>query len=101
MTYAFTYEVPITAEIYAQIKEGLGPQRPPGLIAHLAYRTESGLRYVEVWQAKEDWEAFEHDRLHPVVHSLLQDMLGFVPPEPPRTMLDVVDAWTAEHAQAS
>jgi len=44
MTYAFTYEVPITAEIYAQIKQGLGPQRPPGLIAHLAYRTESGLR---------------------------------------------------------
>jgi hypothetical protein len=36
--------VPITAEIYAQIKQGLGPQRPPGLIAHLAYRTESGLR---------------------------------------------------------
>jgi hypothetical protein len=101
MTYAFTYEVPITAEIYAQIKQGLGPQRPPGLIAHLAYRTESGLRYIEVWQAKDDWEAFEHDRLHPVVHSLLQDMLGFVPPEPPRTMLDVVDAWTAEHAQAS
>ena len=62
MTYAFTYEVPITAEIYARIKEGIGPQRPPGLIAHLAYRTESGLRYVEVWQAKDDWEAFEHDR---------------------------------------
>jgi hypothetical protein len=101
MTYAFTYEVPINAEIYAQIKEGLGPQRPPGLIAHLAYRTESGLRYVEVWQAKDDWEAFEHDRLHPVVHQLLQDMLGFIPPEPPRTMLDVIDAWTAEHAEAS
>jgi hypothetical protein len=93
--------VPITAEIYAQIKEGLGPQRPPGLIAHLAYRTESGLRYVEVWQARDDWEAFEHDRLHPVVHQLLQDMLGFIPPEPPRTMLDVIDAWTAEHAQTS
>src|SRR5205823_5444834 len=83
-----TYEVPITAEIYARIKEGIGPQRPPGLIAHLAYRTESGLRYVEIWQAKDDWEAFEHDRVHPVVHPLLQDMLGFVPPEPPRTVLE-------------
>jgi hypothetical protein len=99
MTYAFTYEVPINTEIYAQIKEGIGPHRPPGLIAHLAYRTESGLRYVEVWQAKDDWEAFEHDRLHPVVHPLLQDLLGFIPPEPPRTMLDMVDVWTAEHAQ--
>jgi hypothetical protein len=34
------------------------------------------------------------------VHPLLQDMLGFIPPEPPRTMLDIVDVWTAEHAQA-
>ncbi|HTW03153.1 MAG TPA: hypothetical protein VMF87_22810, partial [Streptosporangiaceae bacterium] len=55
---------------------------------------------VEVWRAKSDWEAFEHDRLHPVVHPLLQEMLGFVPPEPPRTELDIVDAWTAEHAEA-
>ena len=99
MTYAFTYEVSITPEIYARIIEGIGQQRPPGLIAHLAYRTDTGLRYVEVWQSEDDWKAFEHDRLHPVVHPLLQDMLGFVPPEPPRTMLDLVDVWTAEHAQ--
>jgi hypothetical protein len=98
MTYAFTYEVPINTDIYARIRAGIGPLRPPGLIAHLAYTTESGLRYIEVWQTKDDWDAFEHDRVHPVVHPLLQDMLGFVPPEPPRTVLDLVDAWTAEHA---
>ena len=98
MPYAFTYEVPITTEIYARIKDGIGPERPPGLIAHLAYRTETGLQYVEVWQAKDDWEAFEHDRIHPVVHPVLRDMLGFVPPEPPRTVLDLVDAWTTEHS---
>jgi hypothetical protein len=97
MSYAFTYEVPITAEIYAAIKEGIGPQRPPGLIAHLAYHTESGLRYVDVWQTKDDCEAFEHGRVHPIVHPLLQEMLGFVPPEPPRTVLDLVDAWTSEY----
>ena len=97
MTYAFTYEVPITAGIYARIKDGIGPVRPPGLIAHLAYRIENGLRYVEVWQAKEDWEAFADDRLHPVVHPLLQDMLGFVPPEPAHAVLDVIDAWTDRH----
>jgi hypothetical protein len=101
MTYAFTYEVPITAEIYARMMDGIGRQRPPGLIAHIAYRSENGLRYVDVWQAKDDWEAFEHDRLHPVVHPFLQDMLGFVPPEPPRTMLDIVDAWTAEHTMTA
>ena len=41
MTYAFTYDVPIGAETYARIKDGLGPERPDGLIAHLAWRTES------------------------------------------------------------
>jgi hypothetical protein len=29
MTYAFTYEVPITAGTYARIKDGIGPRRPP------------------------------------------------------------------------
>jgi hypothetical protein len=94
MTYAFTYDVPITTEIYGRIKEGLGPQRPPGLIAHLALQIENGLRYIDVWQSKDDFEAFAESRLHPVVHPILEDVLGFVPPEPDHTMLDVIDAWT-------
>jgi hypothetical protein len=94
MTYAFTYDVPINAEIYARIKDGLGPDLPPGLIAHLACRTESGLRYVDVWRSKDDFEVFEENRLHPVVHPILKEMLGFVPPEPAKTALDVIDAWT-------
>ena len=97
MTYAFTYDVPITTEIYARIKEGLGPERPAGLIAHLTLQIENGLRYIDVWQSKDDFEAFEESRLHPVVHPILVDMLGFVPPEPPRTILDVVDVWTERH----
>jgi hypothetical protein len=97
MTYAFTYDVPITTEIYGRIKEGLGPERPPGLIAHLALQIENGLRYIDVWQSKDDFEAFAESRLHPVVHPILEDVLGFVPPEPDHTMLDVIDAWTERH----
>jgi len=97
MTYAFTYDVPITTEIYARIKEGLGPQRPPGLIAHLTLQIENGLRYIDVWQSKDDFEVFAESRLHPVVHPILEGMLGFVPPEPSHTMLDVVDVWTDRH----
>ena len=95
--HAFTYEVPIDEQTYARIKEGIGPQRPPGLIAHLAWRTESGLRYVDAWQSKDDLEAFTENRLHPVVHPILQEMLGFVPPEPVRTVLDLIDVWTDRH----
>ena len=58
MTYAFTYDVPITTEIYARIKEGLGPERPPGLIAHLTLQIEDGLRYIDVWHSKDDFEVF-------------------------------------------
>jgi hypothetical protein len=97
MTYAFTYDVPITTEIYARIKEGLGPERPPGLIAHLTLQVENGLRYIDVWQSKDDFELFAESRLHPVVHPILEGMLGFVPPEPSHTMLDVVDVWTDRH----
>jgi hypothetical protein len=98
VTYAFTYDVPINAETYARIKEGLGTQLPDGLIAHLAWRTDTGLRYVDVWQSKDQHEAFAEQRLHPVVGPLLQEMLGFVPPEPALTVLDVIDAWTDRHS---
>jgi hypothetical protein len=97
MTYAFTYDVPINAETYGRVKEGLGTELPPGLIAHLAWRTESGLRYVDVWRSREDHEDFAETRLHPVVHPILEEMLGFVPPEPVPTVLDVIDAWTDRH----
>jgi hypothetical protein len=97
MTYAFTCDGTITTEIYARIKEGLGPERPPGLIAHLTLQIENGLRYIDVWQSKDDFEVFAESRLHPVVHPILEGMLGFVPPEPSYTMLDVIDVWTDRH----
>ena len=60
----------------------------------MAWRTDTGLRYVDVWQSQDDDEAFAAQRLHPVVHALPQEMLGLVPPEPIHTMLDVNGAWT-------
>lgn len=100
MTYAFTYDVPIDSQTYHSIVEGLGRALPPGMISHVAYRIENGLRYIDVWETKDDWEKFQDDRLHPVVHRLLESMLGFVPPEPLTTALEVIDVWTAEHTAA-
>ena len=76
MPYAYTYDVPINAETYARIKGGLGTERPPGMIAHLALGTDAGLRYVDVWQSKDDHQAFAENRLHPVVHPILQEHAG-------------------------
>lgn len=93
MAHAFTYDVPIGPDVYARIKEGLGPEPPKGLIAHLAYRHGDGLRYVDVWESEADWEAFVAERLHPVVDGVVTEALGFRPPEPPLRRLDLVDAW--------
>jgi hypothetical protein len=50
------------------------------VISHVAYRTESGLRHVDVWRAEEDWDRFVDDSLHPVVDKVLVKALGFRPP---------------------
>ncbi len=52
MVYAFTYEVPINPEIYGEITAALGDERAPGFIAHVAYRTDGGLRYLDVWNSR-------------------------------------------------
>jgi hypothetical protein len=95
MTHAFAQDVPIGEDFYSRIKKGLGPELPKGLITHIAFELESGgLRYIDVWESKEDADRFTEERLHPVVHSLLAEVFGdSVPPEPPREPVNVIDVW--------
>jgi hypothetical protein len=95
MTYAFTQDVPIDAEFYGRIIEGLGDESPKGLVTHIAYRlSEGGLRYVDVWESEEEWEQFREERLHPVVHGLLRQVFGDeLPPEPDIAPLSVLHVW--------
>lgn len=41
---------------------------PPGIISHTAGRTQDGWIVVEVWQTKQDQEAFMNTRLGPALH---------------------------------
>ncbi len=67
--YAFTQDVPIDAEFYGRITDGLGDATPRGLLVHLAIeRPEGGLRYIDIWETEEDCDLFGEQRLHPVVH---------------------------------
>ena len=95
MLYAFTQDVPIDAAFYRRITDGLGPDAPAGLVLHLAIeRPEGGLRYIDVWESQQDCDRFSEERLHPVVHTLLQEVFGDqIPEEPVRTGLPVVHAW--------
>ena len=92
---AFTQDVPIDATFYRRIIDGLGPETPTGLIAHLAFeRPEGGLRYLDLWESQEDLDRFVEERLHPVVHGLLAEVFGDnLPPEPERVPLSLVHVW--------
>lgn len=65
MSYAYVQEVPINWAIYERIRAELGWETPPGLVAHLVIEMPEGLRYIDVWQSKEDADRFFEDRVHP------------------------------------
>lgn len=97
MAYAFTQDVPIDVTVYRRITDGLGPTPPDGLILHMAIELpEGGLRYIDVWESEEQWDRFAEERLHPVVHPVLMELIGAQPPEPPRNPLTVVDVWQGQ-----
>jgi hypothetical protein len=100
--YAFEQDVPINAEVHARIMAQLGDEVPPGLIAHLAIeRPDGGLRYLDLWDSREDCDRFTEERLHPVVGAALS-AAGIRPAgEPPRTDLTVVAAWGAAFPRTS
>ncbi len=94
MAFAFTYDVPIGEDVYRKIEDGLGSEAPIGLVTHVAMRLpEGGLRYIDVWRSEAESERFAEERLHPVVNPILEELLGFTPPEPERTRLDVIHVW--------
>lgn len=103
MTYAFVQDVPIDAATYAKIKDGLGPHLPPGLLVHLAFtRPEGGLRYIDVWESEDACDRFGEERLHPVVHPMLEAVFGEnLPAEPVRAPIDVIDVWQPRQSDAS
>ena len=94
MAYAFVQDVPITPEVYRQLMAEIGDERPQGLVVHVVARTETGLRYLDVWESKEAWERFRDARVHPALDKVFK-RIGFQPPsaEPPMQELDVVEVW--------
>lgn len=71
MPYAFIQDVPANEKIYDQIRARLGDEPPKGMVAHLAMKQDRGLRYVDVWETRDDWERFRVDRLEPIVGEVL------------------------------
>jgi hypothetical protein len=61
-----------TPEAYEAAIELIGFDDDPsvGLVSHVAWFTESGLRAVDVWRSREDFERFAHERLLPTTEQV-------------------------------
>ena len=94
MAYAFVQDVPVSAEMYEQIRGKFGSDTPKGLVTHIALKRDGGLRYVDVWETQEDWQRFHDDTVFPAVVEVLA---GYgLEPDPALvtfTEVDVVDVW--------
>ena len=100
MTYAWVQDVPITSEVYDQIKaqimEKTGGRPPQGAITHVVQKLPNGLRYLDVWESKEDCDRFTDEILHPIVGRALKASGIPIPQaEPPRDEIDVHDVWSS------
>ncbi len=102
MPYAFIQDVPVNEAIYRQIRERLGTHDPKGLLAHVAMKSEGGLRYVDVWDTKADWERFRDERVDPTVSEVLA---GFgIPVDHSQVRfeeIEVIDTWVGPASSAA
>jgi hypothetical protein len=95
--YAWRQDLPINADIYADITARMGDAKMPGLVVHVAIEKDDGtLQYIDVWESQETHDAAFEDVVHPAVHPVLQDRGVHVQGEPPRTPLKVIDVRFAD-----
>ena len=66
-------------EIYEQLRERIGLDKPAGGIVHVAGPSPNGgWRVIEIWETEEDAKRFLAERLGPAAEAV-----GTAPPPPP------------------
>jgi hypothetical protein len=93
MTFAFVRDVPIDEPMYRRVRTLIGDGQPDGLIAHLVIKRDQGLRYIDVWETEDAWEAFRRARVEPAVEKMLAEWgITVANPMQPE-FVEVIDAW--------
>jgi hypothetical protein len=92
VTYVFTQDVPISAEVYGKIATKVGREPIKGLLMHVASKTADGkLHYFDVWESKELCDRAFEERISPATRRVLSDS-GMTPTsEAERQVLDTVE----------
>ena len=93
MSYAVFYDVPGDEHIYGKVKAEIGDEPAKGLRVQLvAKRDGGGLRHIQVWESKEDWERFQEERVAPAVTKVLAGIgMTEPPPRPPVKEMNLID----------
>lgn len=96
MSYAWTQDLPISAEMYGRIRDKLRSSNLDGLQAHMAIQADEGvIRYIDVWESREHFQRAMDQVIHPAVFSVFKE-LGVAPmAEPARNELSLIDFRTA------
>ena len=68
--WAFVSDVPISREQYDKLDAELGSSKPEGLIVHAAGESGSGIRIIDVWESKQQFELFQSERLGPAMRKV-------------------------------
>lgn len=64
MPFGVLQEMPGVGEAeYRLVEQHLGPDRPPGLLAHVAGPVEGGWRIINIWQDEDAFRCFQSERL--------------------------------------
>jgi heme-degrading monooxygenase HmoA len=64
MPFGVMQDMPgVSEDEYRLVEKHLGPDRPPGLIAHVSGPTEQGWRVINVWDSEEAFQRFRSERL--------------------------------------
>ncbi len=64
MPFGVVQEMPGISEAeYRMVEQHLGPDRPPGLVAHVAGPVDGGWRIINIWQDEQAFRRFQSERL--------------------------------------
>jgi hypothetical protein len=92
VTYVFTQDVPISAEVYGKIVTKVGREPMKGLIVHVASKTADGkLHYFDVWESKELCDQAFQERIGPATERVLSESGTPLAGGSDRQVLDIVD----------
>ena len=92
MPYALQYDVPADEQLYRRVAAEIGDEQPKGLVAHVGGKRDGGLRHIEVWDSKEEWEHFRAERIEPALDKVFAAAgITHRPPRPPMQEMELVD----------